>query len=117
MSVIDASIDENIALRQDFDISEDGKRLSNLKNVRKNDTISIVNITESVDSREIKIDDLSKKREVFSNDVNKFRKHNCNLKTILKSGHSGRNRADHGLEDKVNSLLHKFDIKPEILLR
>ena len=114
MSAIDASIDEKIALRQDFDISEDGKRLSNLKTERKNDTISIVNITESIDSREIEIDNLRKKREVFSNDVNKFRKHNCNLKTILKSGRSGRNRADHGLEDKVNSLLYKFDIKREV---
>ena len=44
-------------------------------------------------------------------------KYNCNLKTILKSSRSGRNRADHGLEDKVNSLLHKFDIKREVFLR
>ena len=45
LSVIDASIDEKIALRQDFDISEDGKRLTNLKTARRNDTTSIVNIT------------------------------------------------------------------------
>ena len=117
LPVIDASIDEKIALRQDFDISEDGKRLTNLKTTRRNDTTSIVTITELIDNREIEIDDLSKKREVFSNDVNKIRKHKCNLKTILKDGRSDRNRADHGLEDKVNSLLHKFDIKCEFVWR
>ena len=31
LSVIDASIDESIVLRQDFDIPEDGKRLTYLK--------------------------------------------------------------------------------------
>ena len=41
LSVIDASIDEKIALRQDFDISEDGKRLTYLKTARINDTTSI----------------------------------------------------------------------------
>ena len=33
------------------------------------------------------------------------------LKTILEEGRSNRNRVDCGLEDKINSLLHKFDIK------
>ena len=45
MSVIDASIDKKITLRQDFDISEDGKILTYLKSTRRNDTTSIVNIT------------------------------------------------------------------------
>ena len=44
LSVIDTSNDEKIAIRQDFDISEDGKRLTNLKITRRNDTTSIVNI-------------------------------------------------------------------------
>ena len=70
-----------------------------------------------IDNREIEIDDLSTKREVFSNDVNKIRKHKYKLKTILKVGRSDRNRADHGLEDKVNSLLYKFDIKREVFFR
>ena len=90
--------------------------MTNLKTARRNDTTSIVNITESIDNREMEIDDLSQKRELFSNDVSKIGKHKCNLKTILKCGRSGRNRADHRLEDKVNSLLHKFDIKSEVFL-
>ena len=104
MSVIDASIDKQIALRQDFEISEDGKRLTNLKTARRNNTTSKVNITELIDNRVIEIDDISKKIEVFINDVNKIRKHKCNLKTILKDGRSDKNRADHRLQDKLNSL-------------
>ena len=68
-----------------------------------------INIIELIDNREIEIDE-------FSNDVNKIRKYKCNFKTILKDGRSDRNRADHGLEDKVNVLLHKFDIKREVFL-
>ena len=96
LTVIDASNDEKIALRQDFDISEDGKRLTNLKTTRRNDTTSIVTITELIDNREIEIDDLSNKREVFINDANKIRKYKCNIKLILKDGRSDRNRANHG---------------------
>ena len=51
MLVIDTSTDEKIALGQDFDISENGKRLTNLKTARRNDTTSIVNMTESIDNR------------------------------------------------------------------
>ena len=42
LSVIDASIDEKITLRQDFETSEDGKRLTYFKTIRRNDTTSIV---------------------------------------------------------------------------
>ena len=98
-------------------MSKDNKRLTNLKTAKRNDTTSILNITESIDNREIKIDDLSKKIKAFSNDVNKSRKYKCNLKTILKDGRSDRNRADRGLEDIVNSLFHKFDIKREVFFR
>ena len=80
LSVIDSSIGEEIALRQKFDIYDAGKRLTNLKTARRNDTTSIVNITESIDNREMEIDDLSQKRELFSNDVSKIGKHKCNLK-------------------------------------
>ena len=117
LSVIDASINKNMLLRQDFDLSEDGKRLTSLKTTRRNDITLIGNITESIDNIEFEIDELSKKREVFSNDVNKIRKHKCNLKTMLKDGRSDRNRADIGLENKVNSLLHKFDSKRGVVLR
>ena len=37
-----------------------------------------------------------------------------NLKAILKDGRYNRNRPDCGLEDKVNTLLHTFDIKREV---
>ena len=45
LSVIDASINEKIILRQDFNLSEDGKKLTSLKNVRRNDTTLIINVT------------------------------------------------------------------------
>ena len=57
----------------------------------------------------MEIDELNRKRDIFSNDVNGIRKHKNNLKLILKDGRSNRNRPDRGLEDKVNTLLHKFD--------
>ena len=90
--------------------------MTSLNTARRNDTTSIANITESIDNREIEIVDFSKKREVFSNYINKIRKQKCNLKTILKDGRSDRNRANHGLEDKEKSLLHKVDIKREVYL-
>ena len=52
MSVSDASICEKIALRQEIDISEYGKRLTNLKTTRRNDTTLIVNKKELIDNRE-----------------------------------------------------------------
>ena len=62
----------------------------------------------------MEIDELNRKRDIFSNDVNRIRKHKNNLKLILKDGRSNRNRADCGLEAKINTLLHKFDIKHEV---
>ena len=44
----------------------------------------------------------------------KIRKHKNNLKLILKDRRSNRNRVDHRLEDKVNTLVHKFDITREV---
>ena len=35
----------------------------------------------------------------------------------MKDGRSDCNRVDHGLEDKVNTLLYKFDIKCEVFSR
>ena len=97
LSVIDASINENIILRHNFDKSEDGKKLTSLKNTRRNDTTLIINSTESTNNREMEIDEVSKKSDIFSNDVNRMRKHKNNLKLILKDGRSNRNRADCGL--------------------
>ena len=68
LSVIDASINENIILRQDFNISEDGKRLNSLNNLRRNYSTLIINATESINDREIEIDELSRRRDIFSNE-------------------------------------------------
>ena len=45
--IIDAFINEKIILKQDFDISEDGNKLTSLKNVRRNNTPFIINATSS----------------------------------------------------------------------
>ena len=45
LSVVDASINENIILRQHFDISEDGKRLNSLKTWRRSYFTLIINET------------------------------------------------------------------------
>ena len=52
---------------------------------------------------------------MFSINVNRIRKHRNNLKSILKECRYNRNKTDCGLEDKVNSLLHKFDIKRAVV--
>ena len=52
----------------------------------------------------------------FSNNVNRIRKHKKSLKSILKGYRCNRNKIDRGLEDKVNTLLHKFDITYEVFL-
>ena len=54
------------------------------KNARRNDTILIINATESTNNREMEIDELNRKRDIFSNRVNRIRKHKDNLKLILK---------------------------------
>ena len=82
LSVIDASINENIILRQDFDLSENNKRLNSLKNSRKNDCTLIINATGWTNDRKVEIDELSRKRDIFSNDANRIRKHKNNLKSI-----------------------------------
>ena len=56
LSATDTSINEKIILRQDFDISEDGKKLNNLKNLRRNDSTLKMNATESINDREFEID-------------------------------------------------------------
>ena len=49
----------------------------------------------------------------FSNNVHIIRKHKNNLRSILKECRCNRNKIDSGLEDKINMLLHKYDIKRE----
>ena len=53
-------------------------------------------------------------RETFlSNDVNMIRNHTNCLKSILKEYRCNRNKIDRGLEGKINTFLHKYDIKRE----
>ena len=56
LSVIDISINENIILRQDFDIYENRNILNNLKNSKRNISTLIISATKSINDREIKID-------------------------------------------------------------
>ena len=75
LSFIDGSINKKVILRQDFDISEEEKILSSLKNARRNYTILIINATESTNDRESEIYESIRKRDTFRNDVNWIRKH------------------------------------------
>ena len=52
----DSSIDENVKLIEDFDISEEGKELHSLKSVRRRDMTSITSMTDEIFHRAFKID-------------------------------------------------------------
>ena len=68
-------------------------------------------MTDTILNRDYRIDELNKKREVFSNDVSKIKRYKFKLKEILKDGRRFRNRADFALEDKVCALLQTYHIK------
>ena len=95
---IDPSIDEKVNLRDEFDVSDERKEFNSLKNIRKNDKLQIAHILENILNRDLRIDELSKKREIFSNDVSKIKRYKYNLKEILKNGRKIRNRAEFDLE-------------------
>ena len=50
--MIDSSIDEKVNLRDEFDISDERKELSSLKNVRRNDRTPITNISDEIVNRD-----------------------------------------------------------------
>ena len=75
----DSSIDE-VNLRDEFDISDEEKELSSLKNNRRNDRTPIINISDDVIFRVFRIEELSNKREILSNDVNKVKRKEFKLK-------------------------------------
>ena len=54
-------------------------------------------------------------RDIFSNDINIIRKYKNNLKLMLKECRYNRNKTDRGLEEKINTLVHEYDIKREVL--
>ena len=112
--MIDSSIDEKVNLRDEFDVSDEGKELSSLKNVRRNDRTPITNISDDIVNRDFRIEELSNKREIFSNDVFKIKRYKFKLKEILKDGRRHRNRTEFDLEDKICSLLQMYHIKREV---
>ena len=95
----DSSINEMINLREEFDVSDDEKGLNSLKNMKRNDQISITNMTDEILNRDYRIDKSNKKREVFSNDVSKIKRYEFKLTEILNDGRRFRNRSDFDLED------------------
>ena len=111
--LIVSSIAEKVNLRNEFDISDEGKELNSLKNIRRNDKTPITHISEEVLNRDFGIDELSKKREILSNDVSKIKRDKYNLKDILKDGRKLRNRAEFVLEEKICLLLQRYHIKRE----
>ena len=78
--LIDSSINEKINLREEFDVSDEGKELNSLKNIRRNDQTSISYMTEESLNRDYRIDELNKKRKVFSNDDFKIKRYKFKLK-------------------------------------
>ena len=103
--MIDSSIDEHINLRDEFDVSDEVKELSILKNKKRNDRTPIINISYDIVNRDFRIEELSNKREILSNDASKIKRYKFKLKEILKEGRRKRNRAQLGLEEKICSLL------------
>ena len=70
-------------------------------------------MSEDILNRDFRIEALSNKREIFSNDVSKIKRYKYNFKKILKDWIKIRNRAEFGLEDKICSLLQIYHIKRE----
>ena len=58
----------------------------------------ITTVIDEIIQREIKIDELSRKREIFSNYFYNIKGHQYELKKILKEGRKSRNRDEFGLE-------------------
>ena len=111
--LIDSSIDEKINYRNEFDIFDEGKELSTLKNNRRNDKTSIINTSDDIVNRDFRIEELSNRREILSNDVYKTKRYKFELKEILKDSRRKRNRAEFRLEEKICSLLQMYHIKRE----
>ena len=84
--VIEYSIDEKVKLREEFDISEEGKDIHSLKSIRRRDLLPITSMAYEIFHRDLKRDKLNKKREIFSNNIYSIKRHKYKLKEILKEG-------------------------------
>ena len=71
--LIDSAIDKKVNLRYEFDVSDEGKEFSSLKNIRSNDMTPITHISEDILNLDFRIEELSNKKEIFSNDVSKIK--------------------------------------------
>ena len=71
--LIDSAIDENVNLRDEFDVFDEGKELNSLKYIRRTDRTPITHMSEDILNRDLRIEELSNKREIFSNDVSKIK--------------------------------------------
>ena len=76
--LIDSAIDEKVNLIDKFDVSDEGKELSSLKSIRRNDRIPITQRSEDSLNRDFRIEELSNKREIFSNDISKIKRYKFN---------------------------------------
>ena len=97
---IDSSVDRKVKLREVFDISE-GKELPILKRIRRRYMTTITTMIDEIFNLDFKIDQLNKKREIFSNDTYNIKSYKYKLKEILKEGNIDGNRVEFGLEDRI----------------
>ena len=65
-------------------------------------------MSDEILNRDFRIDELNKKRDIFSNDVSKIKRYKFNFKEILKDKRKMRNRAEFGLKNKICSLLQNI---------
>ena len=77
--VIDSSIEEKFPLRDEFDVSDEGKELQTLKNIRRNDKTPITHMSVDILNRDFGIEELSNKREIFSNDLSNIKRYKFKL--------------------------------------
>ena len=66
---VDSSIHEKVELREEYNISEEGKELRSLKIIRRKGKTPITQTLDDILNRGFRIDELHKKRERFSNDI------------------------------------------------
>ena len=73
--VINSSIYEKVKLREDIDVSEEGKKQHSLKSIRRRHTMPINVTNNEIFHRGLKIDKLNKNRKLFGNDAYNIKRH------------------------------------------
>ena len=67
--MIDSSLEERVKLREELDILEESEELYSIKSLRRRDPTPITTMIDEIVHRDLKIVELNKKRERFSNDI------------------------------------------------